>query len=300
MIPFDKLSACLIQHQSLPDCRIIMNNRLPRTIAAIITGGGFGISGVILLYVTRNPLACPSLLGINQGSLLGVLLCLIIFPLFPPSGILLFAILGGAIAGLIIYFTVSALGASALKLVLVGQAINAFLYALSQILIILFPNKTGGVLINLNGSLAGLSWHKIELAAPILLVTILITFIFIRKIYVLSLGEETAQSLGVDVNKLLIIIFGLIIVLCSMSVSMVGQLLFFPLIVVHLSKILLKNKNPYHLCITACIVGALLMLASDCIMRYFYVEQEAPLGIFMAFIGAPILIFSSRLKHLKV
>lgn len=292
-----ELDLCLLGNHTLPVCHVIISTRLPRTIAALMSGSGFALAGIILFYVTRNPLACPSLLGINQGAIMGILLCLIIFPLISLSGLVFFAVCGGVIAGLAVYLIVSAIGTSTLKLVLVGQAINIFLYALSQTLIMLFPDKTGGMLIMLNGSLAGTLWQKIIFIIPLITLTFIFTFLLAKKIYLLSLGKEIALSIGIDADKLLIITFGLIIILCSLSVAMVGQLLFFPLITTQISKALQTSRNPYHMCVTACLSGAVLMLGSDCIMRYFFIGQEVPLGIFMAIIGAPILIFYSRLKR---
>lgn len=294
-----QISNCLDQSNHETICHIIAVTRLPRTIAAVMAGSSFALAGAILYYITRNPLACPSLLGINQGAILGILLCLIIIPFTSISGIILAAMIGGVLSGLIVYSIMSLIGTSTLKLVLVGQAINIFLYALGQILIILFPDKTGGMLVTLNGSLAGASWHKIEIIAPFIIVITLISILLAKKIYLLSLGKEIALSIGVNTNQLLIIIFCLIVVLCSLAVTMIGQLLFFPLIAVHLSKSLLKARNPYHFCIMTSLVGAILLLAADCLMRYMYVDQEISLGIFMAIIGAPILIFSSRLTRVQ-
>lgn len=294
---FSQVTSCFSQDQSATICHIIAVTRLPRTIAAVMAGSSFALASAILFYITRNPLACPSLLGINQGAILGILLCLIIIPFISLPGVIAAAIIGGIISGIIVYSIVSLIGVSNLKLVLVGQAINILLYALGQILIVLFPDKTGGMLVTLNGSLAGTSWQKIEIIAPFIIVITLTSILLAKKIYLLSLGKEIALSIGINANQLLIIIFFLIVGLCSLAVTMVGQLLFFPLIAVHLSKPLLRGRNPYHFCIITCLVGAILMLASDCLMRYLYTMQEIPLGIFMAIIGAPILILSSRLKR---
>jgi iron complex transport system permease protein len=294
---FSQITSCFSQDQSATICHIIVVTRLPRTIAAVMAGSSFALAGAILFYITQNPLACPSLLGINQGAILGILLCLIIIPFMSIPGVIAAAIIGGIISGIIVYSIVSLIGVSNLKLVLVGQAINILLYALGQILIVLFPDKTGGMLVTLNGSLAGTSWQKIEIIAPFIIVITLTSILLAKKIYLLSLGKEIALSIGINANQLLIIIFCLIVGLCSLAVTMVGQLLFFPLIAVHLSKTLLRGRNPYHFCIITCLVGAILMLASDCLMRYIYTIQEIPLGIFIAIIGAPILILSSRLKR---
>lgn len=292
---------CLFSHDtSSTVCNIIINNRLTRTIAGIISGSALALAGAVLFYITRNPLACPSLLGMNQGAVLGTILALIIIPSISIPGTIIFTLCGGLLAGLIVYFLVSIIGNSMLKLVLVGQAINIFLYALAQILIILFPHKTGGMLVTLNGSLANNSWQKINLIAPEIVILIIITIILAKKIYLLSLGRETALSIGINTKKLLIIIFGLIIGLCSLSVALVGQLLFFPLITVHINKAILNIRSPYHFCITNCLIGAILMLGADCIMRLIYTDQEISLGIFMAIIGVPVLIISSRLRYVTI
>lgn len=296
-IPLNKVMNIILYPVETLEWRIIYETRLPRTLVGIITGSCLAVSGVILQYITRNPMACPSLLGINQGAGLGILLVLMTLPFTQFPIILLYALTGGAIAGLITYILVYSMGISALKLVLVGQAINALLYAISLALIILFPQKAGVILVNINGSLAGSSWQNFTTVTPILLTVLIVCFFYIKKVHILSLGEDIATSLGINIKWLLAMVFIIVIILCSLSVSLVGQILFFPLIAVNFSKIILRNNNPYHLLLVAMFIGAILMLISDCLMRYIYLDQEVPIGIFMSLVGAPVLVLCARIKQ---
>ncbi|MDD3265863.1 MAG: iron ABC transporter permease [Burkholderiales bacterium] len=296
-IPINKIIDLIRHPEATLEWRIIYETRLPRALIGVLTGSCLAIAGVILQYVTRNLMACPSLLGINQGAQLGILLILITAPFTQLPIVILYALVGGAVAGLVTYLLVYSMGVSALKLVLVGQAINALLYAISLSLIILFPQKSGVILVNINGSLAGSSWQSFHTVAPILFIAIIACYVYIKKIHILSLGEEIATSLGINIKWLLAIAFIIVTSLCSLSVSLVGQILFFPLIAVNFSKIILKSNSPFHLLIVAMFIGAILMTLSDCLMRYIYIDQEVPIGIFMSLIGAPVLVLCARIKQ---
>lgn len=296
-IPITKVIHLLQYPESTLEWRIIYETRLPRALIGILAGSCLAIAGVILQYITRNLMACPSLLGINQGAQLGILLILITAPFTQLTIVMLYAFIGGAIAGLVTYLLVYNMGVSALRLVLVGQAINALLYAISLALIILFPQKSGVILVNINGSLAGSSWQNFTTIAPILFITVIITLVYIKKIHILSLGEDIATSLGLNIKLILAIVLVIVTSLCSLSVGLVGQILFFPLIAVNLSKIILRGNSPHHLLIVSMFTGAILMMFSDCLMRYVYVAEEVPIGIFMSLIGAPVLILCARIKQ---
>lgn len=276
--------------------KIIVETRLPRTIIGCLSGACLALAGVILQYATKNPMACPSLLGINQGCLFAILITLVVFPFCPTELYLISAVVGGILSALLTYFVTLSIGVSKFRLILVGQTINALLFALCQAILVYLPTRSGNIMINLNGSLSSSSWKQLNIIGPILFVVLVFTFLNFKKIQIISLGKEIANSLGIKPNRALLMLLFFSVVLCAGSVSLVGPIFFFPLIAVYFSKIIVGD-NPYHLVPFTLISGAILMLLADCLMRQFYPIQELPLGIFIAIIGAPVLVLSSRIKE---
>jgi iron complex transport system permease protein len=296
-IPFEKvLKGLFIPSDSL-ERRVIFETRLPRTLTGCLTGACLALSGMMLQYVTRNPMACPSLLGVNQGAGLGIVAILAVYPFCPIPIFLMSAVVGGVIAALLTYFIAAAIGVSPLRLILAGQAINALFYAITQAILIFLPTRSGVILINLNGSLSGSSWQLLKYISPILIFCAIASFFQIKKIHILSLGTEIAHSVGLNVKWIVILLLSLVVLLCSCSVGLVGPILFFPLIVNHFGKIIV-GENPYYLMPFVIIFGAILMLFSDILIKLVYVDKEVAVGFLIAIVGAPILIMSSRMGRL--
>lgn len=279
--------------------KVIFETRLPRSISACLTGACLGLSGLILQYITKNPMACPSLLGVNQGAAFGIVVVLSLFPFCPIPVYLLFSFIGGIIASLLTYFITVSIGFTSMRLIIAGQAINALFYALIQSILIFLPTRSGIILINLNGSLSGSSWELLKYISPVLIFCLILFFVHIKRIYILNLGFQTASSLGMNVTKNLRYFLPLVVILSSFSIGLVGPILFFPLIVNHFGKILVGH-NPKILAPFVTFFGAILMLSSDIFMRKIYIEKEVAIGLFISILGAPILIFSSKIRKLMI
>ncbi len=275
--------------------RIIFETRLPRTITAFLTGSLLALSGMILQFITKNPLACPSLLGINQGAGFGIVVILALFPFCAIPIYMTFSLLGGVLAAFFIYIITSSIGYSPIRLILAGQAINALFYALTQAILIFLPTRSGVILININGSLSSSSWELLKYHFPVLILCLFLILLNLKKIHILSLGEQVASSLGLNVKKFILFFLIIVVMMCSFSVSMIGPILFFPLIVNHFSKIIV-GENPFILAPTVIIFGANFMLISDVLMRLLFHDKEVAIGLFISILGAPILIFSSKLR----
>lgn len=294
-IPLNKILYLAQQpHDSSIESIIMHIVRIPRTICAVLVGAALALSGVILFYIARNDLACPSLLGINQGVYLGIIVSVVSNHSLVMGSLFVYGVFFGAAAGLLTFLVTFKLGFSPLKLVLTGQAINLFCYAACQLLLMLAPTQADLLLTNLNGSLANSSWALLQAFAFILLAMILFTLIFIKKNYILSLGVEMAKSVGVNVGVYLILFLAVILVICTCSVAMVGPLLFFPLLVIQCSKFIISSNSPYHFAMISILIGSILLLASDILIRMLYQNWEAPLNVFIAMLGVPMLIMRAR------
>lgn len=293
-ISFNNIFDLLQHHDSSVESIIMHTVRIPRTICAVLIGAALALSGVILFYIARNDLACPSLLGINQGVYLGITLSVVLGGSFAAGSLFACGIFFGTCAGLLTFFVTYKIGFSPIKLLLTGQAINLFCYAACQLLLIFFPGQADLLLTNLNGSLANSSWALLHSFALILVLAIMLTLVFIKRNYILSLGEEMAKSIGVNVRINLILFLAIMLVISTCSVAMVGPLLFFPLLAVQCSKLIISSNRPYHFAMISVLMGSILLLASDVLIRSLYHNWEAPLNVFVAMLGVPILIMRTR------
>lgn len=297
-VPFEQVWQNLFVQTDSLESRIIFDTRLPRTLTACLVGVALGLAGLNLQFLTQNPLACPSLLGINQGAGLGIVCILALFPFCHPTVYLLCAFFGGVLATALIYFISNHVGISPLKFILAGQAINALFFALIQAILVFLPTRSGVILINLNGSLAGSSWELLKLTIIPIGLAILINFFTIKRLQILSFGKLTANSIGLNYKLNLLLFLILSVILSSLSVALIGPILFLPLIITHFSKILI-GKNPFILAPFVALFGATFILFCDCAMKILFQEKEIAIGLLIAIIGAPILILTSRLKETK-
>ncbi|QEY52222.1 iron ABC transporter permease [Legionella longbeachae] len=287
-----------IHHKDMSIESILLENiRLPRTACAVIVGAALALTGVLLFYISGNELGCPSLLGINQGVFVGVVSSVVLTQSMMMKGLFISGILAGTGAGLVTFFISFKLGFSPLKLILIGQAINLFCYALCQLLLMLAPQYTDSLLVSLNGSLANSNWTLLETFGSVLLLTSVLAIVFMKQGYLLSLGTDVAKNIGVHVNKILCLFLGIILILSTGSVLIVGPLLFFPLLALHCSKLFISTNKPYHFALVTACVGSILLLASDLCMRVLYPDWEAPLNLFIAILGVPLLIIRARRLH---
>lgn len=294
-ISFSNILKAIFNFTDNLERRIIFETRLPRAFTGCITGASFALAGALTQIVTKNPMACPSLLGINQGAAFGIVIAAAVIPFSPLPILLIAATIGGFFAALLIYLISISMNLTPFRLILAGQAINALFYALAQAFLIFLPTRSGVILINLNGSLAGANWYPLLITSPILLLCMLYASLNIKNIQLLRFDSKVSHSLGFNHIKWSSLFFFIITLLCSVSVGLVGPILFFPLIAVYFTKMLV-GTNPYYLIPFSALFGAIFMLISDCLMRTLYPNQEIPVGFFVSLIGAPLLIISTKLK----
>lgn len=273
---------------------IFFESRLPRTLTAVLVGAVLAASGVIFYYIADNDLACPSLLGVNYGIYFGIICGVSLMGISSTLGVFACGAGGGLITGSLVYLIALRGGFSPLKLILVGQVFNLFTYAACQLLFILAPAKTENLMINLNGSLATTSLAQLSIYAWLLIAAIILTICLISKNYLFSLGAEVAKSLGLNTGFLLFVLLTLILLISTVSVVLVGPLLFFPLLAVQISRLLISRHRPLVFLLVNLLIGAALLLASDVMLRLIYQDWEAPLNIFIAVLGVPVLIYHSK------
>ncbi len=262
--------------------------RLPRTLAALLAGAGLALSGVLLQSVMGNPLASPNTIGINAGAGLAVIVCLSLAPTLTPL-VPVTAFLGAMIALAAILLMAKCVGGTSHNtVILAGIACTA----LFQAGISLFNVLDDDVLVTYNafsvGSLAGVGLSELILPTILIVGCLAVSFALSERISALTLGNAVASSLGIRV----VLLRGICLILAGLSaasaVSFAGLLGFVGLVSPHLARKLFGH-DVRRLILTAPPIGALTVCASDLAARTLFAPAELPVGIVMAFIGAPFL-----------
>ena len=272
--------------------------RLPRTAACLLSGAALAVAGAVIQAVLSNKLASPGIIGVNAGAGLAVTLCCAL-GLLSGWTIALSAFGGAMISVLLVVFTAEKTGASRTTVILGGVAVNSFLGALSEALTTLVPDA--GVL---SGDFRVGGFSSVVparlLPAGILICCALVLVLSLHNdLDVLSLGEETARSLGMDVKKIRTLFLVLSALLAGASVSFAGLLGFVGLIVPHAIRSMTGTQSRFLLPLCA-IGGAGFVTTCDLAARLLFIPYELPVGILMSVLGGPfvlILLLKRKGRH---
>ncbi|MDD4569826.1 MAG: iron ABC transporter permease [Tepidanaerobacteraceae bacterium] len=277
--------------KDLPDVieTVIMNLRLPRILAAVLVGSSLAASGAAYQGIFKNPLASPDVLGASAGAAFGASLA--IYFSFNHYGIQLLAFIFG-IVSVMLAFTISQRirTDSAVALVLTGMLVGTlFSSAISLIKYVADPfDKLPAITFWLMGSLSGMSIRSVKFACIPILISLTVLYFMRWQINVLSLGDEEAKTLGVNTERLRLIIIICSTILTATSVCISGVIGWIGLVIPNLARLLVGSNYVYLLPATM-VMGGTFLLVVDCVSRGLF-PVEVPLGILTAFIGAPFFI----------
>jgi len=277
---------------------IIIELRLPRTILAIIIGAALSMAGAAMQGFLRNPLADPGLFGISSSAALGAVLS--IFIGFNGGLVLPVFALFGAVIGMLILTLLAGRSGSIIIFTLAGLILSSLTGSLTALLISLAPNPfaSSEIITWLMGAIADRSWYDIYFTAPLVIVGMLCLLLSSKMLNALTLGQDVAVSMGINVTilqYLLILGIGLTV---GASVAVTGIIGFVGLIIPHLMRPF-TDERPSSLLIPSAIAGAILILLADSLIRVFPTVSELRLGIAMSLLGAPFflgLLFHMRRK----
>lgn len=266
--------------------------RLPRACLALIAGLAFGFSGFALQGVTRNALADASILGINNGAGLFVIVYLGFYAqgsyLLPLVGVI-----GGLSAALLVYFIAYKYRQllSMERVILAGIAVNAGLAAGSLLLTVqLSKDRYSFVTSWLSGAIWGTSWTQIISLLPWVILLAGALFWTVPLLNLLGFGEEQAISLGVSLTRLRTWFLLLAVGLAASTVGFTGNLAFVGLLAPHIAKGII-GKESRTACVLSGMIGSILVLASDTIGRLILTSGEIPAGIIISLVGAPYFLY---------
>lgn len=268
---------------------IVMNIRLPRMLLAVMVGSNLAISGALLQAVMRNPLADPGLTGVSTGASLAAVTIMLAFPALT-AYVPLAAFVGGCLACLFVYSLAWKRGIDPIRIILAGVAVNALLGGGTSLLSVLYSDKIQGVLMWLNGSIAGKSWYHVRILMPYSIIGIIIGLLCINTSNVLQLGDDAAKNLGIKVSHARIFLSLTAAFLAGISVATVGLIGFIGLIIPHISRLLVGSDYKYMLPVSA-LLGATLLVVADTAARTVFSPVELPVGILMAVFGGPFFLY---------
>ena len=269
----------------------VVRQRMARTIFSIMCGAALGVSGALMQSVTRNPIADPSILGVNTGAALFVVCGISFFNMGSASQYIWFALVGAIITAIFVFGigSIGSGGATPLKLVLAGAATSAALSSLVMAIMIPRSNVMDQFRFWQVGSVGAGNWNSISIFIPFLIIGILIALFTAPALNALALGDEAATGLGVRTGTLrLIAAFGGVL-LCGVTTALAGPIGFIGLLATHVIRLLIGPDLRYVIPMSA-ISGAILLTVSDVCGRLLGSPGELEVGVVTAFIGAPILI----------
>lgn len=275
---------------------VLFSVRLPRIVITLLAGMALALSGAIFQGITRNDLAEPGILGINSGAGVAISIFFLFFPISSGSFIYLLplvAFIGALMSAFLIYFLSYSRnqGLTPIKLVLVGVGCSM---AFSGVMVVLISSaeraKVDFIAKWLSGSVWGTDWTFIMAILPWLLLLIPYTLYKANRLNILSLSEQVAIGVGLNIEKERVTMLITAVALAASAVSVTGGIAFIGLMAPHIAKALIGPRNQLFMPM-AILIGGWLLLVADTIGRNIADPEGIPAGIIVAFIGAPYFIY---------
>ncbi len=274
---------------------VIETVRLPRALIAAAVGSSLAIAGALMQTLTKNPLASPSIFGINAGAGFAVVIAVSLFQISHLQAFAWIAFLGAAVAAISVYFigSLGREGLTPMKLTLAGAAIAAMFSSFTQGFLVLSEVALEQVLFWLAGSIQGRKLEILVSVIPYLVVGWVGALLLASKLNVLSMGEDVAKGLGIRTGLLKIGIGTIVILLAGGSVSVAGPVGFIGIVIPHITRSIVGIDHKWVIPYSA-FLGAILLLLADILARYVIMPEEVPVGVMTAIIGTPFFIYIAR------
>jgi iron complex transport system permease protein len=274
---------------------IIFYIRLPRLLLAGLVGAALAVAGTTYQGLFRNPLADPYLIGVVQGAALGAIIGFMI-PSYHVSIIPVLAFVGAVAAASMVY-AIAKVGKTLpmTTLILAGVAIGAFLAAITYYLMLASGDRLHGMVSWLLGSFSLTNWWQVIIVTPYIMVGIAVIWLYARPLNVMQLDEEQAQQLGINVERVKLILLGAATLLTAAAVCFCGIIGFVGIIIPHAMRLIWGPDHRFLLPL-ATLAGAIFLILADTAARTMLAPTEVPIGIITAFIGAPFFLYLLRQK----
>lgn len=293
------IRAALLNFDALDNTHVIINEiRLPRALAAAITGAGFSVGGAVMQAMTRNPLAEPGLLGINAGALFFLTIAFSFFPHLSYPYLVLLSFAGALFSALIVFAAVffSKSRMTPMKLILAGVAVTLFFSSLSAALQLYF-DVGQDIAFWSAGAIQNIDWQHLLIVTPWFIIGMIMVMALSSNLTAISFDEETAISLGVHMTRTRIIALIAVVILAGLAVSVAGAVAFVGLITPHITRKIAGSDYKMILPLSG-VLGAVLVVYSDLAARSLFAPVEIPVAALIALIGVPFFLYlGGRPRH---
>lgn len=278
------------------DHLIIKNNRLPRAIAVLVVGGFLAVAGAIMQGITRNYLASPSLMGVNDGSAFFITIAMVFYPGLSNGSLILVSIIGSIVGALLVLGIGSTIknGLSPVRLAIIGTIVGSFLSSLGSTIAMYFQ-VSQTISAWYNTKVHTVNNDLLKMIIPIGVIGILIAIIIAKDITISSLGEDIAVSLGQRTNIVKYLSMGSVVLLTATSVALVGKIAFVGLVIPNIIRLLVGHDYKYII-FYSLIGGAFFLGLCDLLSRYIGYPFETPIGTVTAIIGVPFFLYMIKTK----
>jgi len=278
---------------------IILEIRLPRIILAGLVGAALAIAGATYQGLFRNPLADPYLIGVAQGAALGAVIGFLLPTTWHGMGFGIIPLLAfsGALISTAIVYNLARVGKTipVTTLILAGVALGALLGSIVSYLIISSGEKIHGIIFWLMGSFSLSQWSEVRVVLPYVVVGIVVILLYARPLNIMQLDEEQAQQLGINVERLKLILLAAATLITAAAVSFVGIIGFVGIIIPHAVRLIWGADHRFLLPLSV-LTGAFFLILADLIARTVLSPTEIPVGVITAICGAPFFLYLLRRK----
>ena len=279
---------------------IVLEYRLPKLVIACVVGAALSIAGMMMQTLFQNPMAEPYILGVSSGASLGVAICILGKSLFSLTlqnyltgnlTIILFA-LAGSVLVMFIILGISQRIKQIATLLIVGLMFSSFTSAFVNVLAYFSTAEELKKFTFWNlGSLGNISWQQIYFIVPILCAALAGSFLLNKSLNTLLMGEGYAKSMGLNIKKIKFLIILVTCMLVAVCTAFVGPIAFIGLAVPHITRIIYKTTNHFHLFTGNIIIGALILITCDTICQLPGEQFVLPINAVTSILGAPLVIY---------
>ncbi|MGV8984373.1 FecCD family ABC transporter permease [Clostridium sp.] len=273
---------------------ILLNLRLPRILLACLVGAALSVVGTSFQGIFKNPMADPFVLGVSSGAALGATIAMVFLSQIPFFGMSLVAFTAfiGAIITTFLVYNIARVGTKVpvATLLLAGIAINYLLSSIISLMMTFNSDNIEKIVMWTMGSFSTAGWNEVILLFMIVVPSILFVFTFSRDLNIMLLGEDSARSLGIDVNGFKKHIFIISTLMVAAVVSVSGIIGFVGLIVPHAIRMIFGSDNRVVIPFSA-LGGAIFLIICDTLARVIVPPSEIPVGIITSIFGVPFFIY---------
>lgn len=273
--------------------------RLSRIVLGFMAGWCVALTGAMLQSLSQNPLADPGLLGLSQGAMVMILVCMVFFPVYSAGWLPFAAIVGSLGVALLLLLLVGRHNTNGLSIILMGIAVETVLSSVTSILLLYTPAETSVALATwMAGSLFFSSWDAIAGFAPWFFLSFPAMFMIGHVLRTYDMGDQMAMALGEPVARSRPLVLLVAVVLTAAALTAVGPLMFLGIMAPHVMSFIAPATGRIRLLMSA-MMGGFLVVCADTLTRTFAGDIALPVGLSLMMIGIPVFILSLRLRNLR-